>query len=106
MSLSAEEKRRFLKALEEDQEFRLAVAGLLGLGEVLAELKKLREDFSNYVKKSERRWRRNEKRWEEANKRFSRLDEMLGAVAESRHSRYVWEDLRGDKDEGGRSAQS
>ena len=100
MSLSAEEKKRFLKALEEDQEFRLAVAGLLGLGEVLAELKKLREDFSNYVKKSERRWRRNEKRWEEANKRFSRLDEMLGAVAESRHSRYVWEDLRGDKDGG------
>jgi hypothetical protein len=30
--LSPEEKRRFLKALETDEEFRLAVAGLLGAG--------------------------------------------------------------------------
>ncbi|AFA39682.1 paREP7 [Pyrobaculum oguniense TE7] len=101
MSLSAEEKRRFLKALEEDQEFRYAVAGLLGLGELLAELKKLREDFNNYVKRSERlwrrherRWRQNEKRWREANKRFSRLEETLGAMAESQYSRYIWEDLK------------
>lgn len=63
VTLSAEEKKRFLKALEEDPEFRYAVAGLLGLGEVLNELKKLREDFNNYVKRSERRWGQNERRW-------------------------------------------
>ncbi|MEM1598315.1 MAG: hypothetical protein QXP31_07490 [Pyrobaculum sp.] len=56
MGLSAEEKRRFLKALEEDVEFRLAVAGLIGLGEVLKELYRLREE-------SERRWAREERRW-------------------------------------------
>ncbi|MEM0278188.1 hypothetical protein [Pyrobaculum sp.] len=119
MSLSAEEKRRFLKALEEDAEFRYAVAGLLGLGEVLNELRRLREDFNKYVEKSEKRWRQNEKRWkenekkwkewyeawkefledykkrwEDANRRFSRIEEALGAVAESQYSRYVWEDLR------------
>ncbi|MEM0463910.1 MAG: hypothetical protein QXS00_02970 [Pyrobaculum sp.] len=70
MSLSAEEKRRFLKALEEDQEFRYAVAGLLGLGEVLNELRRLREDFNKYVEKSERRWRQNERRWKENEKRW------------------------------------
>ncbi|AAL63781.1 paREP7 [Pyrobaculum aerophilum str. IM2] len=52
--LSPEEKRRFLKALEEDQEFRYAVAGLLGLGEVLNELRRLREDFNNFVQRSEK----------------------------------------------------
>ena len=103
MGLTAEEKRRFLKALEEDQEFRYAVAGLLGLGEVLKRLEELRQDFNNYVKRSkrrwrqnERRWRQNEKRWELAYKRFDDIERMLsnvettlGAVAESQYSRYV-----------------
>lgn len=44
MALSVEDKKRFLRALEEDEEFRYAVAGLLGLGEILRELKQLRED--------------------------------------------------------------
>ena len=70
MSLSAEEKRRFLKALEEDQEFRYAVAGLLGLGEVLAELKRLREDFNRFVEENQRRWEENNRRWEENEKRW------------------------------------
>ena len=64
MGLSAEEKRRLLKALEEDEEFRLAVAGLIGLGEVIQELRRLREDFDKWVKKTERWWRQNEKRWQ------------------------------------------
>jgi len=39
--LSREEKRRFLKALEEDEEFRYAVAGLIGISELLKRLDKL-----------------------------------------------------------------
>ena len=39
--LSKEEKRRFLKALEEDEEFRYAVAGLIGISELLKRLDKL-----------------------------------------------------------------
>ena len=56
MSLTAEGERRFLKTLEEDAEFRYAVAGLLELGEVLAELNKLREDFNKFAKEGLRRW--------------------------------------------------
>lgn len=107
MSLSAEEKRRFLKALEEDEEFRLAVAGLLGLREVLEEIRKLREDFNRYVARSEKRWRENEKKWEEnekrweenekrwkeAHKRFSRIEGVLAASVGAQFTRYVWEDL-------------
>jgi hypothetical protein len=79
MVLSPEEKRRFLKALETDEEFRLAVAGLLGLGEILQELRDLRRRMDRYIRISERRWREwretwkkfledNEKRWEENRK--------------------------------------
>ena len=60
MVLSAEEKKRFLKSLDEDKEFRYAVAGYLGIGEILKrldsleesmvklweEVKSLREDFN------------------------------------------------------------
>ncbi|MEM0017694.1 MAG: hypothetical protein QXH90_07740 [Candidatus Korarchaeum sp.] len=38
MSLTSEEKRKFLKALEEDAEFRYAIAGLVGYKEILARL--------------------------------------------------------------------
>jgi hypothetical protein len=79
--LSPEEKRRFLKALETDEEFRLAVAGLLGLGEILQGLRDLRRRMDRYIRISERRWREwretwmkfleeNEKRWEENRKRW------------------------------------
>ena len=108
MSLTAEEKRRFLKALEEDLEFRYAVAGLLGLGETLKRLEELRQDFNEFVKRSEKRWRQNErrwkenkKRWEEAYKRFddierrlSNVETTLGASVEAQFSRYVWDDLK------------
>ncbi len=35
MSLTSEEKKKFLKALEEDEEFKYAVGGLLGYKEIL-----------------------------------------------------------------------
>ena len=87
MALTPEEKRRFLKALEEDEEFRMAVAGTIGLGEILEELKRLREDFEKWIKMEK-------KRWEAADKRFARIETTLGAIAEAQFSRYVWEELR------------
>ncbi|MDK2373153.1 MAG: DUF3782 domain-containing protein [Candidatus Korarchaeota archaeon] len=41
MSLSAEEKKKFLKALEEDEEFKFAVAGLIGYKEILERIVEL-----------------------------------------------------------------
>ncbi|MEZ0393482.1 MAG: DUF3782 domain-containing protein [Desulfurococcaceae archaeon] len=73
----AELKKVLLDLLREDEEFRLAVAGLIGLGEVLGELRKLREDFQRFAAEQERRWEENnrrcmeqEKRWEENNRRW------------------------------------
>ena len=45
MSLSASEKKRFLRALEKDREFRYAVAGYLGLSETLKRLDSLEESM-------------------------------------------------------------
>jgi hypothetical protein len=87
VALTPEEKRRFLKALEEDKEFKMAVAGTIGLGEILEELKRLREDFEKWIKMEK-------ERWEAANKRFARIEATLGAIAEAQFSRYVWEELR------------
>jgi len=115
-------KQEFLKLLKEDEEFRLAVAGLLGYSEILKRLdrheeemrriwesiEKLRQDFLTFVKEQEKRWEENNKRWEEnsrrweeAYKRFeaierrlSRVELSLGALTEVTLTRYVWEDLK------------
>jgi hypothetical protein len=96
-------RQEFLNLLREDEEFRLAVAGLLGLEATLSELKKLREDFLVFVKEQEKRWEENNKRWEEAFKRFEELEKRtsrvelgLGALTEVTLTRYVWEDVRED----------
>ncbi len=53
MATGAEElKAKLLELLKSDEEFRLAVAGLIGLGEILAELRKLREDMKKLYEKS------------------------------------------------------
>jgi len=75
-------RRELLRLLREDEEFRLAVAGLLGLDEVLRELKKLREDFNNFVKEQAKRWEENNKRWEEADRRFEVIFEELKSLRE------------------------
>jgi hypothetical protein len=56
VALTPEEKRRFLKALEEDEEFKMAVSSTIGLGEILKELKRLREDFEKWIKIEKKRW--------------------------------------------------
>jgi len=70
-------REEILKLLEEDREFRYAVAGLLGYREVLErldrheeELRRLREDFLAFVKEQERRW-------EETFKRFETIEKIL-----------------------------
>ncbi|BES81021.1 hypothetical protein [Pyrodictium abyssi] len=73
MSLSAEEKQRFLRALEEDKEFRLAVAGLIGLREVLEELRWLRRKSLEHDK----RFEAIERKLLEHDKRFEALEKKL-----------------------------
>ena len=63
-------KKRIIDLLREDEEFRLAVTGLLGLDAILLELKKLREDFNKFIELEEKRWEENRLRWEEQERRW------------------------------------
>jgi uncharacterized phage-like protein YoqJ len=59
---TAELKKKILSLLREDEEFKLAVAGLLGLDTILNELKKLREDFQLFMQEQAKRWDENNKK--------------------------------------------
>jgi len=63
-----------IKLLREDETFRMAVAGLLGLDSILNELKKLREDFNRLADLEEKRLEDNKKTWEENFKRWEDND--------------------------------
>jgi hypothetical protein len=63
-------RSEFIRLLKEDERFRYEVLGLLGLREIVDELRKLRRDFNRYIKLSEERWKKNEERWEENDKRW------------------------------------
>jgi len=82
MTVDVELKRKFLEFLKSNEEFRLAVAGLIGLDTIISELKKLREDFLTFVNIQEKRWEENNKRWEEAYKRFESLENELKKLRE------------------------
>jgi len=61
MSSTINLKKEFFKLLDEDEEFRYAVAGRLGISKILEELKSLREG-------QEKLWENQNKLWEEVKK--------------------------------------
>ncbi|MEM2291589.1 MAG: hypothetical protein QW711_08120, partial [Candidatus Korarchaeum sp.] len=65
MSLTSEEKRKFLKALEEDAEFRYAIAGLVGYKEILARLAEHDRKFEEILARLEEHDRKFEEIMEE-----------------------------------------
>ena len=61
--MSRDFKNELLELLRSDEEFRYAVAGLLGLDTILSELKMLREDFNRAFKALDRRLMALGARW-------------------------------------------
>ncbi len=97
--LTDREKEKFLKALEEDREFRYAVMGLLGFREVLERLanvlerqQSLEERFAElgerfakleeWFVKLEERIAKLEERFAELEERFARLEEKFAVLGE------------------------
>ena len=73
-------KKEFLKLLEVDEEFRLAVAAKLGLLEILTEIRRLREDFDKLYRKSlehDKRFEAIERKLLEHDKRFEVIEKKL-----------------------------
>lgn len=123
VTLTREEKERFLRALEEDREFRYAVMGLIGYREVLEAITELRKAFARLEErqarleemqvKLEERQVRLEERQTRLEERQARLEERqvkleeMQARLEERQTRLevemkslreevkrVWEELR------------
>ncbi len=91
---TAELKKQIIELLKTDEEFRYTVAGLIGLREILDELRKLREQFNKLWLKSlehdkrfeevvkrlevlEKKMLEHDKRFEEINKRFEAIERKL-----------------------------
>lgn len=91
-ALSKEEKERILKAVEEDREFRLALAGAIGFKELLERFarleerqQKLEERFSELAErqqKLEERFAELENRFAELEKQFAELEERFAKLEE------------------------
>ncbi|MFN3622372.1 MAG: hypothetical protein ACK4TI_05725 [Nitrososphaerales archaeon] len=79
VALSKSEKKRFLKALEKDEEFRFAVAGLLGFSEILRKLDVFEEN-------QEKMWQNQEKLWIEVKGLRESQEDMLVELRDLRVS--------------------
>jgi len=94
----AEFKERILKLLEEDREFRYAVAGLIGLREVLErldrheeQLVKIWERLAKIDEEIAKIWGEIARLREDMNKGFERHDKELAALREDQ--RRIWEEI-------------
>jgi TctA family transporter len=61
----SELKKAFLKLLDEDLEFRYAIAGLIGLREILNRLDKVEEEIKKLWENQNKLWESQIKLWEE-----------------------------------------
>lgn len=92
--LSKEERERILRTIEEDREFRYALAGAIGILEILKrldsiegrieELSKAIEEHSKILKEHSKKLEEHSKRIEEHSKR---IEELAEAIKE--HSRLI-----------------
>ena len=78
MALSPEEKRKFLRSLKEDEEFRYAVAGMLGYSEILDRITSIEER----VVRLEERFANLEERFARLEERFANLEERVVRLEE------------------------
>jgi len=74
--VSSDLKRQFLKLLEEDEEFRYAVAGRLGILEVLKRLDAIAEEQKNINRNIENINQKMEKTWEEIAKIWAQIEKI------------------------------
>ncbi|OYT40437.1 MAG: hypothetical protein B6U89_02205 [Desulfurococcales archaeon ex4484_58] len=84
-TLTPEEKKKFIRALEEDREFRYMLMGLLGYREVLDRIIKLEERFAKLeerLAKLEERFTELEERVIKLEERFARLEERFARLEE------------------------
>jgi len=88
MRMSTQLKKKMLKLLEEDAEFRYAVAGYLGYSEILKNIEKVWMEIKALREGQERLWDGQNKLWENTN----RLWESVNRLWENTNK--LWEEVR------------
>ncbi|MCX8168599.1 MAG: DUF3782 domain-containing protein [Candidatus Methanomethylicia archaeon] len=87
--LSKEEKLKILKTLEEDLEFRYAIAGLIGISEILRRLNKLEENQGKL-------WENQNKLWEEIKGLRENQNKIWEEIKNLREGQNkLWEEIKG-----------
>ncbi|MDW8043359.1 MAG: hypothetical protein RMJ30_03840 [Nitrososphaerota archaeon] len=85
-------KREMLRLLDEDEEFRYAVAGRIGLLEILKRLDKLEEGQRNLLETVARLWENQNKLWEEVRSLREGQNKLWEEVRNLREDqRKLWE---------------
>ncbi|RLG88334.1 MAG: hypothetical protein DRO16_05190 [Thermoprotei archaeon] len=85
MSLSDEEKKKIIEALEEDKEFRYALMGLLSFKEILDRITRLEERYQRIderIARLEERFAKLEERQQKLEERFAELEERFARLEE------------------------
>jgi chromosome segregation ATPase len=93
--MSVNLKREFLSLLEKDTEFRYAVAGYLGLSEILKKMDTLIEEQHKLWENQNRLWENQNKMWEEIKalrEGQNKLWEEVKALREGQNK--LWEEVR------------
>jgi chromosome segregation ATPase len=93
--MSVNLKREFLSLLEKDTEFRYAVAGYLGLSEILKKMDALIEEQHRLWENQNRLWENQNKMWEEIKalrEGQNKLWEEVKALREGQNK--LWEEVR------------
>jgi uncharacterized coiled-coil DUF342 family protein len=95
-------ERRILELLEKDKEFRLAVAGYLGLSETLARLESVEKNIERLLEEVKKLREGQDKLWESVNKLWensNKLWEEVRALREGQNKLWenvnrLWEEVR------------
>jgi uncharacterized protein YoxC len=102
MTTSTDLRREFIKLLESDVEFRYAVAGYLGLSEILRSIEKLWEEVRGLREEVRKLWENQNKLWEEVralregqNKLWENINRLWEEVRSLREGQNkLWEEVR------------
>ncbi|MEM2238066.1 MAG: hypothetical protein QXK69_05305 [Candidatus Caldarchaeum sp.] len=90
--MAADLKRELLRLLEEDEEFRYAVAGRIGILEILKRLDRLEEEMNKLLESNNRLWESNNKLWENQHKLWESQNKLWEEVRSLREGQEkLWE---------------
>ncbi|WP_449462621.1 hypothetical protein PQ610_00690 [Tardisphaera miroshnichenkoae] len=81
-------KKEFLELLDKDAEFRYAIAGYLGLGDVIRKLDEHSEILKQLLESTNKLWESNNKLWEEVKALREGQDKLW------QENQKIWEELK------------